>query len=294
MNNQLKEIKAYFKQKYIDDPKVLSVAVIENPNSDSPLIDGYDLLFFIITSEPLQDEMGSTSHYIKDAYRIQERRIDSSGIQSWILNGDNRNIIQWILQGEILLDAQTYLEGLRHRLLEFPQPLRDEKLLTEFSHFLKRYLQTKQYLQAGHYLDAYSNVLEALHHWARIAIIEHGVHPEITVWEQVRRINPGVYKLYEELTQSTETVEQRVQLVLLACDFSVMSKMQHCCKQIIEVLKSREQPWSVEELKTHEVFKHLNLEMSLILKKMVKRSLIKEVAEAEHSDLNIIQLKYTV
>ena len=95
----------------------------------------------------------------------------------------------------------------------------------EFSLFISKFIQSKEYLAEEHYLDAYSNILESLHHWARIVIIEENHYPELTVWRQVRLINPGVDKLYEELTLSSETLRQRVELVILACEFSVMSKM---------------------------------------------------------------------
>lgn len=294
MDNNLETLKECFKQKYKDDKNVLSAVAVENPSPYSPLIDGYDLMVLIVTKKSIPEEWGTISHYIKDHYHIQERWIDVEGIKKWILNGENRNIIQWILQGEIILDATTYLEDLRHRLLEFPEPLRNQRLLSEFSHFLKRYLQTKQYLKAGHTLDAYSNVLEALHHWARIAIIEHGAHPEMMVWKQVRQINPGVYKMYEELTQSEETLEQRIQLVLLGCEFSVISKMQHCCRRIIEALSESPTPMSVDELNRLDDFRGLQLEMSLILKKMVSRSLIKEVTVSTDKEFSVLELKYTV
>lgn len=123
---------------------------------------------------------------------------------------------------------------MRHRILEFPADLREHKLLVEFSLFLRKYLQSKEYILDEHLLDAYNNILEALHHWARIVIIEDGYHPEITVWRQIRAINPGVYKLYEELTMSKETLKQRVQLVLLACEFSVMSKWKDAARRLFK------------------------------------------------------------
>ncbi|HEY0826503.1 MAG TPA: nucleotidyltransferase-like protein, partial [Bacilli bacterium] len=244
----MKEVKAYFAKRFSGDINVRSVLVVENPNKVTPLVDGYDLLFLIISeNRDLLNYTNYTSHYIKENYRIQERRIHPEGLEAWIVNGTNRSVIQWIIQGEILLDRETYLEGLRHRLLEFPQWMREQKLLIEFSMFLRTYLQSRDYLQEGHTLDAYSQILKALHHWARIVIIEAGIHPEVTVWSQVRRINAGVYKLYEELTLSKETLEQRVELVLLASEFSAMSKMAACCTLLMRVLESRDTPWSAME-----------------------------------------------
>lgn len=290
MEENMKIIKSYFEELYMQDDEVRSVTVIKTNDPRSPLIDGFDLLVLVITRN--KQPSNYISHYIKEDARIQERWIHKEGLERWILNGENRSIIQWLLQGEILVDKDTYLEGLRHRLLEYPQVLREKKLFIEFSLFLRTYLQGKDYIQQNQTLDAYSNVLDALHHWARITIIESDHHPEVMVWKQVKKINPGVYKLYEELTLSPETLEQRVELVLLACEFSVMSKMKECCKLLFRVLDSREEPWSANELKYHPELKDLHVELALVLKKLQKKSFIKEVAVVIERDLSVLELKY--
>jgi hypothetical protein len=148
-------------------------------------------------------------------------------------------------------------------------------------------------LAEGHYLDAYSNILEALHHWARIVIIEEDNHPELTVWRQVRSINPGVYKLYEELTLSSETIRQRVELVILACDFSVMSKMKNCCKLLLRILEGRKTPWRIDEIQSHIDLQHLCINVSLLLNKLVNKSLVREVAITMDDSFSDIELRYT-
>jgi hypothetical protein len=277
--------------KFRDDPDIISVTAIHNPQQLPALTDGFDLLLLIITSNLNLNNY--ISNYIKDDVRIQERWVDPSVFEKWICNGDNRNIIRWLLKGEILLDQNTYLEGLRHRILEFPGEIREQKLLIEFSMFLRQYLQSKEDILGENLLDAYNHILEALHHWARIVIIEEGFHPEVTVWRQIRAINPGVYKLYEELMMSKETLKQRVQLVLLACEFSVMSKMEHCCKAITAILNEREQPWGADELLRHPQLSEVKIELPLLLNKLVKKSLIKEVAIPVDDEITEIELKYT-
>jgi hypothetical protein len=277
--------------KFRDDPTVISVTAVTNPKKLPALTDGFDILFLIITSDlKLHNHI---FNYIKDNVRIQERWVDPSALEQWIRNGDNRHIIHWLLKGEILLDQNTYLETLRHRMLEFPTELREHKLLIEFSLFLRKYLQSKEQAMDEHLLDAYNNILEALHHWARIVIIEEGFHPDITVWRQIRAINPGIYKLYEELMMSKETLKQRIQLVLLACEFSVMSKMERCCKGLTLILNEREQPWSADELQQHAQLSEIKEELPLLLNKLVKKSLIKEVAIAIDDEFTEIELKYT-
>jgi hypothetical protein len=271
---------------------VLSATAIHNPAPVSALTDGYDILLLVITNRIAASNQ--LFHYIKDGYRIQERWIDPESLEHWILHGSNRSIIHWILRGEILLDRDTYLESLRHRMLEFPSQLRELRLLIEFTQFLRSYLQSKEHLLEGQLLDAYNNILEALHHWARIVIIEEGIHPEVTVWQQIKSINPGVYKLYEELTLSKETLKQRVQLVLLASEFSVMSKMEKCCKPLLTILGSRPEAWSLNELQQQTELRDIRAELPLLIDKLLKKSLIKEIAYTEDPELSFLELRYTI
>lgn len=283
--------KEQFLLKFRNDQRIISVMAVDNPKQLPSLTDGFDTLLLIVTNDLSLNN--HTTNYIRDDSRIQERWIDQSSIEQWIRHGVNRNILHWLLKGEILLDQNTYLEGLRHRILEFPEDLREHKLLVEFSLFLRKYLQSKEYILDEHLLDAYNNILEALHHWARIVIIEDGYHPEITVWRQIRAINPGVYKLYEELTMSKETLKQRVQLVLLACEFSVMSKMERCCEAFIQILRENEIPLSTDELQQHAQLVELKTELPLLLNKLVKKGLIKEVAVLIDEENSEIELRYT-
>jgi hypothetical protein len=277
--------------KFRNDQRVISVMVIDNPKQLPALTDGFDTLLLIITNDLSLNN--HTTNYIRDDSRIQERWADPSSLEEWTRHGINRNIIHWLLKGEILLDQNMYLEGLRHRMLEFPVDLREYKLLIEFSLFLRKYLQSKEYTLDEHLLDAYNNILEALHHWARIVIIEEGYHPEITVWRQIRAINPGVYKLYEELTTSKETLKQRVQLVLLACEFSVMSKMERCCESLIHILVESDHPMSADELQHHSQLLEVKEELPLLLNKLVKKGLIKEIAVSLDEEFSELELQYT-
>ena len=289
----MEHIQAFLQNKFSEVASVSGVLAVRSASPFSPVVDGFDLLLLVVTKDA--PTMNYINHYSKDGYLIQERHISQEALQQWIMTGENRNVIEWLIKGEICMDRDTYLESTRHRLLEFPKEMRSQKLLIEFSHFLRRYLQCKQYLKDGHNLDAYSSIMEALLHWARIAIIEQGAHPEVTVWQQIKKINPGIYKLYEELVQSTETVEQRAQLVLLACEFNVMSKMAIWCELLLQVLASRNEPFSPYELKYHPELRPLHIDMALVLKKLVKRGIVREVlvVEGYNADLDSSQVCYT-
>ncbi|WP_068777880.1 hypothetical protein [Paenibacillus sp. FJAT-26967] len=192
------------------------------------------------------------------------------------------------------MDRHMQLENSGIQMLAYAKEQHERQLLSEFSLFLHKYLQSKTYILDEHLLDAYQNILEALKHWARIVIIEEGQIPRDAVWNQVRTINTGVYKLYEELTTSKETLKQRIQLVLLACEFSVMSKMASCCKPLIDVLGSRPEPWSIEELMERSEIQGLGINLSQLLHKLVKKTLVKEVAVPADDECSELLMRYTL
>lgn len=276
--------------KFDTDERVASVISVSNQSRFGPITDEFDILLLVVTYE--KQTTNYHTHYIREPFRVQERWIHLEGLRSWILNGLNRYIIDWILGGDVLLDKNNTVSSLREELVAFPMELRKQKRFIQFSFFLRKYLQSKEFLSRKQYLDAYSNILEALHHWARISIIEHGKHPELTVWNQIHDINPGIYKLYEELILSEESLDKRVQLVLLACEFSVMTKMEDCCQWLIDSISSREKPWSASELKEHLEIKDLHIEFSLVLRKLVARGILKEVVVS--NALAQKELLYTV
>lgn len=274
-----------------DIEDLIGVLLIENPYRYNPLIDGLDSLLLAIVEQDGAER--NTRHVKSEHERVQIRVITHALLREWIAGVQNRSIIPWIVQGEILYDRDGELARIKQQVIAFPEELRKQKLAAEFSVFLRTFLQAKQDLQNGNVLDANSSVLTALHHWAHISLIEDGVHPELTVWAQMKRYNPGIYKLYEELTTSTESLEKRVQLVLLACEFHVISKMKSCCRLLLDIIESREEPWSVAELLAHPELQSLRLDMSLLLRKLVKRGLICEAADVPDSgSANGIEAKY--
>jgi len=287
----MEAIREHFLGAFRNREGLIGLLAVSNPYRYNPLIDGLDLLFLAVSES--FDPLHSLDHMRFEGKRVQIRTLDPKSLEMWVAGGENRSIIQWLVRGDILLDRDDYLANIRERLIAFPDRMRKQRLLAEFSCFLRTYLQAKQDLQDDNLLDAHSSIMAALNHWAHIALIEEGIHPELTVWRQLRKYNAGIYKLYEELTVSPETLEQRVQLVLLAVEFSALSKMKSCCELLFEILSSRDEPWSVVELNTHEALAGLHVDLSLVVQKLVLRGLIREVAVIPDSgDTDALELKY--
>ncbi len=287
----MKKMGLFYSEKLGQEVGLISLLLVANPFSYQPLIDGMDRLALIVTNALNPDK--DTEHWIWEDARIQVRRVTPEMLESWIVSGHNRNVVHWLIHGEVLIDHHSYLMGLRNRFMEWSPLIREQKLLSEFSQFVRSYLQAKQDIRDGQVLDAYSNVLSSLHYWAHISLVEQGMHPELTVWEQMRRVNPGIYKLFEELTTSGETLEQRVQLVLLACEFSVLNKMESSCALLIRLIESRGESWALAELLQHPDLSGLSLELSVLLQKLVKRGCIREIAKPARRHLSgLMELRY--
>lgn len=269
---------------------LISLLSISNPLSYETLFDGMDRLVLGVY-DCRQDR--ETEHLIAGDTRILVRRVSAEYLETWVTSGESRGAVQWVVQGEVLLDRGGYMADLKRRLNDWPQQMKERKMLSEFSKFSKTYLQAKQDLKDGQILDAYSHILTSLHHWAHIALIEEGMNPELTVWVQMRRVNPGIYKLYEELTTNRETVEQRVQLVMLACEFSVLTKMKSSCSLLLRLIGTRPEGWSVPELMEHSELRGLSLDLSLLLQKLARKGYLLEVARPKReAGAGVMELRY--
>jgi len=250
---------------------------IEHASSDfyPPEMYGFDMVLIHVMDK--DTALHEISHMKKGDLRLQVHYVSKWNMERWLVDGENRNMIQWMIQGEIIKDASGYLNELRERILQFAKPLREQRMIAEFALFLRNFLQAKQFMKMNHELDAYQRILESLRHWAGIVLIEHGMHPEVSVWNQIHDLNLGVFKLYEELTISQETVGQRVELLLLASEFSVISKMKEYCSLLLRILSSREEPWNGNELVEHPELHHIRDDLPMLLQKMHQRSLVREV-----------------
>lgn len=287
----MEHIKKQLKERYSVQPDVEGLVLLHNEERFPFHTNEYVYFLLVISGKetaPNRVELLELSNE-----RVFVRTVHKSSMEYPLANHKRFNFIDWLLSGEIMYDKGKYLEKLKAHIIAFPHELREQRKLYEFSGYLATLYQTKKNLAEGNVLDAYSQILLSIHHWAHIVLIEEGIHPELTVWKQLRRVHPGVYKLYEELIASPETIEQRVELVMLACEFSVMSKMKDYCKYLLSIMSERDEPWSISELQNHPKLNHLVDNITLVIQKLVQGHHIKEIgilSEEEHD--HVIKLKY--
>ncbi|AQZ46348.1 hypothetical protein ERICIV_03692 [Paenibacillus larvae subsp. larvae] len=277
--------------KYKLNNQIEGVLVVQPGKENPPMYDGADKLLFIVSNGNLRN-CKSIIHYIKDGKRIQERWINIEEMKVFLFTNSYIEIRNSLLKGEIILDRYGNLGGLRQTLLDLPEQIREWQLFVEFAQFLNEYVQGKRYSLQGQQMDSYQHILEALRHWAQIVLIEEGEHPDLGIWGRIKQVNPGVYKLYEELTMSKETIKQRVELVLLACEFSVMSKMEKCCKPLLALMEERQEAWSMTELQQLTDLQEVRNLIPIVVHKLVKRGLIEEVFVPRDEDLTELLIRY--
>lgn len=252
----------------------------DNGSSHDTLLHDFEFLILVV-HHGLEERGIRVEHCLSGDAHYQLLHLDCSDIEDWVIAGDNRELVKSFLHGEIIWDIAGELAAFRSYINQFEDGIREKRKLKEFAKFLKMYSEAKKLTAAQDLLDAYYSVLQALKHYARIELIEQGILPESRVWEQVRSLNSVVYKLFDELTDNSETLEQRIQLVLLACEFSLTSKMESCCSPLLRILGSRKEAWSIQELMQFPELAHVKDELPLVLRRLVYRGLIKESAKTQ-------------
>lgn len=269
---------AYYLDLFGKEEGLVGLMLVSNLHLNMPSLSEKERLVLIIRDGVApQDEIEQWKH---EDMLLRIHRVPPDVLEQWVVTGE-RSGVQWLVRGEVLFDKNGFLGSLRQRLKQWPVLLREQKLLCEFSRFVQSYMNAKRDLQHGRFLDAYSHVLSALHYWVHVALVEQGMLPELTVWEQIRGVNPGVYKLFEELTTSSESLEKRIQLVVLACEFSMQTRMQTSCALLLHILGSRAAPWTIGELHQDSRLRGLPIDLSLLLQKLVQRGLAKEIVDAK-------------
>lgn len=256
------------------EPAALGAVACYRPGGTfhGALLQDFDGLIFLIFED--LDEQLQIHHRVENGLHYQLIGLQAKELKRWIVTGENRSLVHYFLQGEVVNDLNGQIFHLKQQVEHFEQPLREQRLFFEFSRLVRNYVEAKRHINEGHEMDAYYSTLKALHHWACIELVQKAVYPEKTIWNQVRAHGTQVYKLYEQLAFSQETLRERVELVLLACEFSVMSKMAVCSELLIHVLRSRRMPWTIGELSRHPDLQYVKNELPMVVRKLVYRSLI--------------------
>ncbi|SEB16837.1 Nucleotidyltransferase-like [Thalassobacillus cyri] len=272
-------------------PNTLGVLLMEKKKPISPVTDNFDVILLIIMKDA--DDPWYVKHYEFENKTAAMHIVDEELLKEWIETSGYRRAVEWVINGKVIFDRNEYMEELKKKLNDFPQETRDLKKAIEFAKLIRSYSESKDLFESNQYLDAFSRMVHSLHYLARLAIIEKGFHPEVTVWNQVRRIDAEVYKLYEELIQSGEPTDKRVQLMLLAVEHSISIRAENSAKHLLELMETKETAWTFGELKVHPEIKLYALDLSSMIEYLTEKEIL-EVELHGTKGPEVYQRKYKV
>ena len=258
-------------QERASHPDTLGVILISKRDDAINMTDTFDAVLLIIVKEA--DRPIFTKHYLYGDTKMVMHIVTETRLRKWLFNGSNRKLVDWIFFGKVLFDRNEFLYKLRSELQEFPFCGRKIKTGIQFSKLIRRYLEGKEFFERGNYLDAYNHVVDSLHHLGRLSVIDSGLYPEVTVWAQVKKIEPAIYKLYEELVMSNETLEKRLELLFLASEFLINARTHDGAQHIVEtmLLKSI---WTIQELHEHEELSYYSTDLEVFIEYLIEKGYI--------------------
>ncbi|MCT8136962.1 hypothetical protein H1D32_03850 [Anaerobacillus sp. CMMVII] len=267
----MEQIMKVLTERELIDEHTLGMLVVDKEfHNDSNL--ELDILLIKITSQvEVQEKL---MHFTIGNKSVEFQVVNEPQISLSLINGQNRRLVDWIMNGTILEESDCFITELRRSIEEFPICNRKYKIAVEFSKLINRYSQGKQLFNNGHYLDAFNSILHSLHHLARISVIEHGIYPEVTVWQQVKQLEPEIYKLYEEMVTGEESIKKRIELILLANNFAITSKTKLGASHLIEVMKGKNEAWSIDGLLNHHELKEYGADLVGLIEYLVQKGIV--------------------
>jgi len=278
-------------QEHASNPNTLGILIIEKTQLDSPITDDFDTILLIIVTEYKQS--WHVKHYEVSEQTAALHIVEESTLMEWIDTSGYRRAVEWIIHGNTVFDRNEYIAQLKEQLRDFPCDKRNLRKVIDFGKLVKSYSEAKSLYETGELKDSNSKILNSLHYLARLSVIERGYYPEVTVWNQVKNIDLEVYKLYEEFIESTEELDKRIELMLIAMDFIISNRAKLSVKHLLDIMKKKETPWSYAEIKSIPLVQSYTLDLSAILSYLVEKNIIKTVLE-ETKGVNVYQRKYMV
>lgn len=251
--------------------KTLGIIQFEQRENESSITDTFDWVLLIIVKQSKTPVF--TKHYILGEQKVAMHIVTEKMLHKWLQTGSNRKVIHWVLFGKIMFERDDYLQKLRLDMQTFPYDGRKMKTGIQFAKLIRRYKEGKEQYAKDNYLDAYIHVLSAIHHLGRLSVIDSGLYPEVSLWSQVREIEPAIYKLYEELVFSEETLEKRLELLFLASEFFIHSRTEDGAQHILSILTEQEY-WKIQDLHDHHELSYYSKDLEVFVEYLVEHQYI--------------------
>ncbi|GAE37647.1 nucleotidyltransferase-like protein [Halalkalibacter akibai] len=259
---------------YIDqasEENTLAILLIDKEQSPLSITDGFDVVILLINN--VQDITWEVKHYKVGERRVSFHFLSQAMMHQTLIVGNHRRLVDWLVNGKIVFDRNEYLKGVKERIESFPPGDRSKKMTIQFTKMLRRFEEGKTLFENGHSFDAFSNMMHALHHLARLSVIQHGFYPEVTVWEQVKHIEPSTYKLYQELLKSEESLEKRIELLILATELAIHSKTLNGSQHFLSLVDSENQ-YLISDLMSIQETEDYRVDLELLVRHLVEKDFV--------------------
>ncbi|MDT8863086.1 nucleotidyltransferase-like protein [Alkalihalobacillus sp. MEB130] len=255
------------------EEETLAILLVEKEYLPLSVTDGFDVVIVLINHN--QTISWEVKHYKIGEKRVSFHSLSQAMMHQTLIVGNHRRLVDWLINGKIVFDRNEFLKEVKERIDSFPPGDRAKKMTIQFTKMLRRFEEGKSLFHNGHFFDAFSNMMHSLHHLARLALINHGFYPEVTVWEQVKQIEPQTYKLYQELLYSEESLEKRIELLILATELAIHSKTEMGSQHFLALLEDKEGDlFSIAELMSlHEVEDYC-VDLELLIRHLVEKGLL--------------------
>jgi hypothetical protein len=257
-------------------PQAVGAVLVEKRRgADSAPFFSVDIMLIVFLDGEQTAE--ASSFYLVDTLRVEECRLHMHEPPAWVYSNKRNHLISWLLEGEILYDPYGRIRDLFQLLHRLPSAMRDKMICSEFSSLLRFVAEGRAELQREQLLDAYVALQQGLQHWARLAALEGGLFPRPKIWHQIQAVAPEVVKLYKELVEGRDSLKQRLQLVLLAAEYSTLTNLDRYCAYLLKLIGDGHGKCSLQQLASRLQTEQLELDVPLLIQELVKRSLVEEV-----------------
>lgn len=260
-------------QERASESNTLGILMVEKIKPNSPITDNFDMILLIIVKEA--DPEWRVKHYEFEADKTAAMHIVTNDLlMEWIDTSGYRKAIAWLVYGKIVFDRNEFFANLKEQLRMFPIGKRNLRKAIEFGKLVRSFTEAKDLYESAQYKDAYSRIVHSLHYLARLAVIEKGYYPEVMVWKQVKQLDLEVYKLYDELIESHEDLNKRIQLMILAADYVISSRAKTSAQHLLDVLRSKQGTWTYEELIQDTRVAAYHLDLTAMIAYLIEKDII--------------------
>lgn len=259
-------------QEHASNPNTLGILVVEKTQFDRPITDEFDSILLIIVEN--QEVDWFVKHYEVNGQTAAMHIVTRSILMDWIDTSGYRRAAEWVIYGRKVYDRNEFIKGLKDELQSFPEDKRTLRKIIDFGKLLKNFSEGKALYESKEVMDSYSKILNALHYLARLSVVDQGYYPEVTVWNQVKSIDLEVYKLYEKLMDSTENLEKRIELMLIAMDFVMLNKAESAAAHLLNLLSKEDDYCSYASIKALPEIEHYTLDLHAIVSYLEEKDII--------------------